>query len=81
MFQLRKDNMIFVCMTVGLALVASKYRNNVLKSLRQFCQNIFIFNNNINNKSSVNVDSITSDNVILVDSPEKCDHALQRIRQ
>lgn len=78
MFPIRKDNMIFVCMTVGLALVASKYCNNVLKSFRQFYQNLFIFNKCLSIEKKFH---ITSDKVILVDSPEKCDYALQRIQQ
>ncbi|XP_046487671.1 exonuclease 3'-5' domain-containing protein 2 [Neodiprion pinetum] len=78
MFQFRKDNIFFVCMTVGLALVASKYRNNVLRSLRQFCQNVFLFNKNLSIEDRNFY--VESDKVILVKSPEKCDYALQRIR-
>ena len=86
MLQLRKNNMFFVCVTVGLVLLASKYRNNVLRSVKQLCHSITKKGNannekkeseSNNNKKEIN---ISLDKVILVDSPEKCDYAVQRIR-
>lgn len=85
MFQVRKNNMFFVCITVGLVLLASKYHNNVLWSVKQLCQGITKKSSIRNNKKeSKNNDNrkelkVSLDKVILADSPEKCDYAIQRI--
>lgn len=73
-----KNNMFFVCVTVGFVLLASKYRKNVFQSVKHFCQSI-------KNKSYGQNDKkkelkITLDKIILADTPEKCDYAIQRIR-
>ncbi|XP_034193560.1 exonuclease 3'-5' domain-containing 2 [Osmia lignaria lignaria] len=73
-----KSNMFFVCVTVGLVLLASKYRKNVFQSVKHLCQSI-------KNKSYGKSDKkqelkITLDKIILADTPEKCDYAIQRIR-
>lgn len=70
--------MFFVCVTVGLVLLASKYRKNVFQSVKHLCQSI-------KNKSYGKSDKkqelkITLDKIILADTPEKCDYAIQRIR-
>lgn len=85
MLEVRKNNMFFgVCVTVGIVFLASKYRDNVFRSVKQFCHSIT--NTNLKdeeeekikeNKSEI---KISLDKVILADSPEKCDYAIQRIR-
>ncbi|XP_012223059.1 exonuclease 3'-5' domain-containing protein 2 [Linepithema humile] len=97
-----RNNMFLVCVTVGLVFLASKYRNNVLHSVKNLYDNIKIRDDNKNknkkNKSDANNkhdDNIKSNNennddnkeiklildkIILADSPEKCDYAVQRIR-
>ena len=86
MLEIRKNNMFFgVCVTVGIVLLASKYRDNVLRSVKQFCHSMTCKNSinddeedKSNNKKEV---KISLDKVILADSPEKCDYAVQRIRR
>ncbi|OXU24832.1 hypothetical protein TSAR_000057 [Trichomalopsis sarcophagae] len=87
MFQIRKNNMFFMCVTVGLVLLASKYRNNVLRSVKQLCHGITKKSTDNNSKKNRQDDNgkkkvlnISLDKVILADSPEKCDYAVQRIR-
>lgn len=108
--------MFLVCVTVGLVFLASKYRNNMLRSVKHLCKNIASRNNNHRNnnnddtisdkndnnnyKDANNVQKckndnnnctnnnndkekefiITKDKIILADSLEKCDYAVQRIR-
>lgn len=94
MLQVRK-NMFFICVTVGLVLLASKYRNNVLRSVNQICRGIAKKSSNGNKKKEDKKEEhreennivdigrelqVSLDKVILVDSPEKCDYAVQRIR-
>lgn len=73
-----RGNMFLVCVTVGLVLLASKYHKNVFQSVRHLCQCI-------NSKSCKQSDNkkkdlkITLDKIILADTPEKCDYAIQRI--
>ncbi|XP_043601729.1 exonuclease 3'-5' domain-containing protein 2 isoform X1 [Bombus pyrosoma] len=75
-----RSNMFLVCVTVGLVLLASKYHKNVFQSVRHLCQCI-------NNKSCKQSDNkkkdlkITLDKIILADTPEKCDYAIQRIHR
>lgn len=85
MLEIRKNNMFFgVCMTVGIVLLASKYRDNVLRGVTKFCHSITSKSNNDdeedNSKDKKDV-KISLDKVILADSPEKCDYAVQRIRR
>ncbi|KMQ87409.1 exonuclease 3 -5 domain-containing protein 2-like protein, partial [Lasius niger] len=107
-----RSNMFLVCVTVGLVFLASKYRNNVLRSVKHLYKNIKNRDNNRNdnsckNKSDEDLDNKDSkdlnnqddkdlnnnennddnkeiklilDKIILADSPEKCDYAVQRIR-
>lgn len=96
-----RNNMFLVCVTVGLVFLASKYRNNVLHSVKNLYDNIKIRDNNKKNKKNISDannkhdDNIKSNNennddnkeiklildkIILADSPEKCDYAVQRIR-
>ncbi|XP_032691486.1 exonuclease 3'-5' domain-containing protein 2 [Odontomachus brunneus] len=118
-----RNNMFLVCVTVGLVFLASKYRNNVLRSVKHLCKNIASRDNRRNNKNiddtvtatndnnnndnnnnckDINNDEnckndngiytninnndeekrlqITLDKIILADSLEKCDYAVQRIR-
>lgn len=109
-----RNNMFLVCVTVGLVFLASKYRNNVLRSVKHLYKNIKNRDKNPNdisckNKSeddNSNEDKNNEDNkdnkdlnnnegndnddnkeiklildkIILADSPEKCDYAVQRIR-
>lgn len=110
-----RNNMFLVCVTVGLVFLASKYRNNVLHSVKNLYDNIKIrdnsdknknkkstsdnnksdanhkedksikSNNNENNNNNKNINydkkiKILLDKIILADSPEKCDYAVQRIR-
>ncbi|KAG7200487.1 hypothetical protein KM043_001053 [Ampulex compressa] len=70
--------MFLVCVTVGLVLLASKYRNNVLRSVKHLCHGI---SNRRNGRSKNDKEvKITLDKIILADSPEKCDYAVQCIR-
>ncbi|KAL6445558.1 hypothetical protein ACFW04_000832 [Cataglyphis niger] len=93
--------MFLVCVTVGLVFLASKYRNNVLRSVKHLYKNIKNrdknrndnsckdkseedtdnkdLNNNENNDDNKEIKLIL-DKIILADSPEKCDYAVQRIR-
>ncbi|KAK0161502.1 hypothetical protein PV327_009965 [Microctonus hyperodae] len=75
------------CVTVGLVFLASKYRNNVLRSVQNIYHSIITNNNvtvdtddNNNYQLNENKDLITLDKIILADSLEKCDYAVQRIR-
>lgn len=106
-----RNNMFLVCVTVGLVFLASKYRNNVLRSVKHLykniknrdknpndnndnsCKNKFEedpgedqdskdkkdLNNNEGNDDNKEIKLIL-DKIILADSPEKCDYAVQRIR-
>ncbi|XP_012283463.1 exonuclease 3'-5' domain-containing protein 2 [Orussus abietinus] len=72
--------MFFVCVTVGLVLLASKYRNNVLRSVKRLCHGITNHNSNSTSKTNNNTKlHVTLDKIILADSLEKCDYAVQRI--
>lgn len=112
-----RNNMFLVCVTVGLVFLASKYRNNVLRSVKHLykniknrdknpndisCKNKFEedksndkikedkdtdnkddkdLNNNEGNDNNDNKEiKLILDKIILADSPEKCDYAVQRIR-
>ncbi|XP_058805451.1 exonuclease 3'-5' domain-containing protein 2 [Phymastichus coffea] len=85
MWQIRK-NMFFMCFTAGLALLASKYRINVLQSVKQICHSIT--KKHISHKNKRNIEDnngrkelkVSLDKIILADSPEQCDYAVQRIR-
>jgi len=89
-----RNNMFLVCVTVGLVFLASKYRNNVLRSVKHLYKNIKIRdgskakirdrqdtddNNNEDTDDKKEV-KLVLDKIILADSPEKCDYAVQRIR-
>lgn len=67
--------MFLVCVTVGLVLLASKYRRNVFESVKHLCQSIKGSRGCIKKKDF----KITLDQIILADTPEKCDYAIQRI--
>ncbi|XP_011165231.1 exonuclease 3'-5' domain-containing protein 2 [Solenopsis invicta] len=89
-----RNKMFLVCVTVGLVFLASKYRNNVLRSVKHLYKNIK--NRDSSNKAKRNEQDTDSNNnegirdkkeiklvldkIILADSPEKCDYAVQRIR-
>ncbi|XP_043266269.1 exonuclease 3'-5' domain-containing protein 2 [Colletes gigas] len=74
-----RNNMFLVCVTVGLVLLASKYRKNVLQSVKHLCQTIK--NKNYKKSDDKKRDlKITLDKIILADTPEKCDYAIQCIR-
>lgn len=92
-----RSNMFLVCVTVGLVFLASKYRNNVLRSVKHLYKNIknrdggkdscgkakrdkqdTDDNNNEDDNKEI---KIILDKIILADSPEKCDYAVQRIRR
>ena len=74
------SKMFFVCVTAGLVYLASKYRSKVVRSVKKFCKNITNTKNNcIEKKSKVN--EMALDKIILADSPESCDYAVQRIRR
>jgi len=102
-----RNNMFLVCVTVGLVFLASKYRNNVLRSVKHLyknlknrdstrdnnckvkhenvAHNILNNNNSSNNNDKKKIDDkndikLILDKIILADSPEKCDYAVQRIR-
>lgn len=93
-----RNNMFLVCVTVGLVFLASKYRNNVLRSVKHLYKNIknrdgskdtdntakrdkHDTDNNNNNEDNDNKETkLILDKIILADSPEKCDYAVQRIR-
>ncbi|KAL6262820.1 hypothetical protein P5V15_005610 [Pogonomyrmex californicus] len=95
-----RNNMFLVCVTVGLVFLASKYRNNVLRSVKHLYKNIKnrdstknsnnskpkrdekdIDGNNNNEDINDNKEiKLILDKIILADSPEKCDYAVQRIR-
>lgn len=94
--------MFLVCVTVGLVFLASKYRNNVLRSVKHLYENIKIQDkikekktkqakqekyitdkstdqNNDNNDDKEKI-HLVLDKIIVADSPEKCDCAVQLIR-
>ncbi|XP_017886438.1 exonuclease 3'-5' domain-containing protein 2 [Ceratina calcarata] len=75
-----RSNMFFVCVTVGLVLLASKYRKNVFQSVKQLCQSIKTKSSSKQNDNRKKDFKITLDKIILADTPEKCDYAIQRIR-
>ncbi|EZA55697.1 Exonuclease 3'-5' domain-containing protein [Ooceraea biroi] len=97
-----RNNMFLVCVTVGLVFLASKYRNNVLRSVKHLYKNLKSRDssrdngkckvkreNTVNNSNNTNNDKenddkngvkLILDKIILADSPEKCDYAVQRIR-
>ncbi|OAD52035.1 Exonuclease 3'-5' domain-containing protein 2 [Eufriesea mexicana] len=74
-----KSNMFLVCVTVGLVLLASKYRRNVFQSVKHLCQYIKSKNGKQSDDKKKDL-KITLDKIILADTPEKCDYAVQRIR-
>ncbi|KAL7288082.1 hypothetical protein TKK_0017871 [Trichogramma kaykai] len=85
MNELRK-NVAFACVTVGLVLLASKYRNNVLQSVQHLCQGITKSRKKSKDQKDKMIgqrqDTLFSlDKVILADTPEKCDYAIQRIHR
>ncbi|XP_063986726.1 exonuclease 3'-5' domain-containing protein 2 [Diachasmimorpha longicaudata] len=72
-------NMIFACVTAGLLYLATKYHDNVFRSVKSICHSIVSQHDNEelkNHKKSV----LPITKIILADSPEKCDYAVQRIR-
>lgn len=79
-------NMVFVCVSVGLVLLASKYRNNVFEGVQQIYHGV---SKKGKKRKDENVEDhvqnkefkVSLDRVILADSPEKCDYAVQRIRR
>ena len=92
-----RNNMFLVCVTVGLVFLASKYRNNVLRSVKHLYKNIknrdgkkdidntakcdkHDTDNNNNEDNDNKENKLILDKIILADSPEKCDYAVQRIR-
>lgn len=74
-----RNNMFLVCVTVGLVLLASKYRKNVLESVKHLCRSIKNKTHKKDNDKKKDL-KITLDKIILADTPEKCDYAIQRIR-
>ncbi|XP_034935215.1 exonuclease 3'-5' domain-containing protein 2-like [Chelonus insularis] len=77
--------MFFICLTVGLVFLASKLRENVIHSVKNLCHNVISHKSNIsddnnNNYQIINKQALISlDKIILADSPEKCDYAIQQI--
>ncbi|XP_051156640.1 exonuclease 3'-5' domain-containing protein 2 [Leptopilina boulardi] len=87
MLEVRRNMFFGVCVTVGIVFLASKYRDNVFRSVKQFCHSITNTNRKDDDeeiKENVNKTTkeikLSLDKVILADSPEKCDYAVQRIR-
>ncbi|XP_076651374.1 exonuclease 3'-5' domain-containing 2 [Halictus rubicundus] len=75
-----KNKMFLVCVTVGLVLLAStKYRRNVFDSVKHIYRSIKSksYKQETNKRKDINV---ATDKIILADTPEKCDYAVQRIR-
>ncbi|XP_011303744.1 exonuclease 3'-5' domain-containing protein 2 [Fopius arisanus] len=73
-------NMIFVCVTAGLLYLASKYRENVLRSVKSLCHSITSPPEDEDLKNQKKC-ILPLSKIILADSPEKCDYAVQRIRR
>lgn len=80
--------MFFVCLTVGLVFLASKYGDNVVRGVKNLCQN-FISTaiipplDDINEQNEIIIkekNQFKLDRIILADSLEKSDYAVQRIR-
>ncbi|XP_014203861.1 exonuclease 3'-5' domain-containing protein 2 [Copidosoma floridanum] len=85
--------LVSVCVTLGLALLASRYRDNVLRSVKRLCQGIAV--SMIPTRANNHPDTPATQrhqqpqqklllelnkDVILADSPELCEYAVQRIR-
>ncbi|XP_043466914.1 exonuclease 3'-5' domain-containing protein 2 [Leptopilina heterotoma] len=83
MLEVRRNMFFGVCVTVGIVLLASKYRDNVFRSVKQFCHSITNTNRK-DDEEEIKEDrkdvKLSLDKVILADSPEQCDYAVQRIR-
>lgn len=80
-------NVVFVCVTVGLVFLASKYRNNVFESVQQIYHGVTKKGKKRKNDKQI-MDyiqkkefKVSLDNVFLADTPEKCDYAVERIRR
>lgn len=73
-------NMIFVCVTAGLLFLASKYGENVVKSVKSLCHSITSQHDDEEVKSDKKF-VLPLNKIILADSLEKCDYAVQRIRR
>ncbi|KAI4488611.1 hypothetical protein M0802_011427 [Mischocyttarus mexicanus] len=73
-----RQNMFLVCVTVGLVLLASKYRNNMLRGVKKIYSGIKRKDNKLSNKIKEEI-KIEVKQVILADSLEKSDYAVQRI--
>lgn len=73
-----KSKMFLVCVTVGLVLLASKYHKNVFQSVKHLCQRIKSKSYKQHDQKKKDL-KITLDKIILADTPEKCDYAIQRI--
>ena len=72
--------MFFVCVTVALVYLASKYRSIVFRSVKKFCKNITNWKTSCIEKNS-KVNEFASDKIILAAfSPETYDYAVQHIR-
>lgn len=68
--------MLFVCVTVGLMLLASKYRDNIFHGVKQICHSL----TQTDKKKGKKRKDVTFDQIILADSLEKCDVAIQNIK-
>lgn len=83
MLEVRRNMFFGVCVTVGIVFLASKYRDNVFRSVKQFCHSITNTNRK-DDEDEIKEDrkdvKLSLDKVILADSPEQCDYAVQRIR-
>lgn len=89
MFETRQNSMFVVCITLGLALLATKYRKNVFKGVNCIYQGVTEKVTSIGRRSCPEEETkdkeekkneVYPDNIILVDTPESCDYAIQRIR-
>ncbi|XP_015610219.1 exonuclease 3'-5' domain-containing protein 2 [Cephus cinctus] len=80
MFRARKSNMFFVCVTVGFVLLASKYRDNVLRGVRQLCHRFISKRVSQDGHTACKkVVEVNPHQIIVAESPEKCDYAVQCI--
>lgn len=86
MDRVRPKSMFFVCVTVGLVLFASKYRENVCRGFRQLCNSLRVKRKSKDEEevdigmTSSNEFRISLNKVVLVESLDSCDRAIQHIR-
>ena len=78
-----RKNMIFVYVTVGIVFLASRYRNNVFQSVKHICRKITNADHKDENSEEIDKSNYKQkfplNKVILAESPETCDYAIQCI--